>query len=135
MYILTRESYSPAVQYMCNLHMHICLQKSTEPQPQFDHLLQSDLSTPSKPDDKPTPCQEQQKRQFAEFLRLLGLTSKFPRKLKISDAMIIRQETLGNTDETEDGNVLPHLILQKLMMCDSRSRGSLFKGTAQPWQI
>ena len=101
------------------------LQKATDPIPVFDHPLQS---TPAKPDDSPKPVQGQQKKEFAEFLKLLGLTNKFPRKLKISDAMIIRRETLGNTTETEDGSVLPHLILQKLMMCDSRSRGSLFKG-------
>jgi len=58
----------------------------------------------------------------------MGLTQKFPRKLKITDAMCIREETLGNTLETEDGKVLPHLILQKIIMFDSKCRENLFKG-------
>jgi len=58
----------------------------------------------------------------------MGLTQRFPRKLKISNAMRIREDTLGNTLETEDGNVLPHLVLQKIMMFDSRCRESLYKG-------
>ncbi|XP_065900804.1 interferon-induced very large GTPase 1-like isoform X2 [Dysidea avara] len=90
------------------------------------HSLQSDFGTSTKLDDIPTPGH--QKRQFDDCLRLMGLKQRFPRKLKISNIMRIREETLGNTHETEDGKVLPHLVLQKIMMFDSRCRENLFKG-------
>ena len=104
--------------------MYISTQKTSEPV--FDYPPQSDLGASTTPDDKPTPGH--QKQLFDECLRLMGLIQKFPRKLKISNAMSIREETLGSTHETEDGKVLPHLILQKIMMFDSRCRESLFKG-------
>ena len=65
---------------------------------------------------------------FEECLELMELKDKYPRKLKISDAMLIREETLGSTNETERGDVLPNLILQKVMMFDSRCRENLFRG-------
>ena len=105
--------------------MSLLLQKPY-PQSQPDYSPQSDLGTPVPiiPDDKTTP--DPQKKLFAEFLQLLGLTEKYPRKLKISDSMIVRQENLAN--ETHNTNELVSIVLQKIMMFDSRSRGSLFKG-------
>jgi len=58
----------------------------------------------------------------------MGLKQRFPRKLKISNVLCIREETLGDTLVTEDYNVLPHLVLQKIMMFDSKCRENLFKG-------
>ena len=65
---------------------------------------------------------------FCEYLNLLGLTKKFPRKLTIKNAMVIRKETLGNNASTEKIGTLANLILQKIMMFDARSRASLYKG-------
>ena len=61
-----------------------------------------------------------------EFLQLLGLIEKYPRKLKISDSLIVRQGSMVN--ETQNINELPYVVLQKIMMFDSRSRSTLFKG-------
>ena len=108
------------------MNVYAFLQKTINSQPQLDYPLQSDLGTPVPitSDDKTTPGQ--QKRLFAEFLQLLGLTEKYPRKLKISDSMIVRQGSMAN--KTQNPNELPHIVLQRIMMFDSRSRESLFKG-------
>ena len=87
-----------------------------------DNPLQSDFGTSS------TTTPGHQKQQFHECLKLMGLKQRFPRKLKISNVMRIREETLGSTHETTDFRVLPHLVLQKIMMFDSRCRENLFKG-------
>ena len=62
---------------------------------------------------------------------MLGLTERFNKKLTIKDAMIIRKESLGNIDSTNEPKTLPYLILQKIMMFDARSRASLYKGKIQ----
>ena len=104
----------------------LCVRTQKTLEPAFENPPQSDLSTSASPDDKPT--QEHQKQQFEECLKLMGLQQKFPRMLKINNVMCIREETLGNTYKTEHGNVLPHLILQKIMMFDSKCRENLFEG-------
>ena len=65
---------------------------------------------------------------FWEYLNILGLSRKFPRKLSIRHAMIIRKETLGNVVNTDQIGKLPFLILHKIMMFDARSRASLYTG-------
>ena len=59
---------------------------------------------------------------------MLGLTRKFPRKLSISNAMMIRKATIGNVVNTDQIKKLPFLILHKIMMFDARSRASLYTG-------
>ena len=59
---------------------------------------------------------------------MLGLTKKFPRKLSISNAMMIRKATIGNVVNTDQIKKLPFLILHKIMMFDARSRASLYTG-------
>ena len=61
-------------------------------------------------------------------MKILGLSIKFPRKLTIKDAIIIRKETLGNVDTTDQITNLPFLILHKIMMFNARSRASLYTG-------
>ena len=76
---------------------------------------------------KPVDDSENKKREFIEFLELLGLREQFPNKLKVKDAMLLRKETLDNVKYTNQVKVLPYLILQKIFMFDSRSRAALFK--------
>jgi len=71
---------------------------------------------------------EHKKQQFIECLQTLGLTNKFPKQLKLKDAVMLRQELLGNVKCTEQIEMLPYLMLQKIFMFDSRSRSVLFKG-------
>ena len=59
---------------------------------------------------------------------MLELSRKFPRKLSIKHAMIIRKETLGNVVNTDQIGKIPFLILHKIMMFDARSRASLYTG-------
>ena len=68
------------------------------------------------------------RQQFIEYLKLLGLTNKFPKKLKMKDARMLHQELLGNIKQTEKIEMLPYLVLQKIFMFDYRSRSVLFKG-------
>ena len=68
------------------------------------------------------------KQQFTEYLKMLGLTNKFPKKLKIKDARMLHHELLGNIKHTKQIEILPYLMLQKIFMFDSQSRNVLFKG-------
>jgi len=68
------------------------------------------------------------KAEFAEYLKILDLEEKFPKKLKVKDAMLIRSETLENVKYTDNIQLLPYIILQKIFMHDCRSRVSLFNG-------
>ena len=56
----------------------------------------------------------------------LGLLKYYPQKLTLQDALLIRQETLGNQQCTSM-EWLPYFILQKLMMHDYQCRGVLFQ--------
>ena len=76
-----------------------------------------------------TPSQK--KSLFCEYLKILRLNKKFPRKLSIKNAMTIRKETLGNVDNTDQIGRIPFLILHKIMMFDARSRASLYIGKTQ----
>ena len=68
------------------------------------------------------------KQQFFEYLKILGLTNKFPKRLKMKDARMLHPELLENATHTEQIKILPYLILQKIFMFDYHSRGVLFKG-------
>ena len=78
---------------------------------------------------------ESTKNEFNTFLQLLGLTEKYPKKLQVKDAMLIREETLDNIKHTNQVKLLPYLILQKIFMFDSRSRAALFKDTDKSSRI
>ena len=70
---------------------------------------------------------EHKKKEFIKFLQVLGLIEHYPKKLKVKDAMLIRRETLDNNKYTDQIEVLPYLIIQKVFMFDRRSRAQLFK--------
>ena len=89
-----------------------------------DEKLNEENSKPKIPSDS-----ENKKKEFIEFLQLLGLTEQFPKKLKVKDAMLLRKETLSNIRYTDEVTILPYLILQKIFMYDNRSRAALFKET------
>ena len=71
------------------------------------------------------------KKNFFELLSKMKLTDKYPQKLSLRDAMTVRQETLGTIHTTDQLQVLPYLILQKIMMCDQRCRSCLLQVTKQ----
>ena len=71
---------------------------------------------------------EYKRKQFIDYLAMLGLTNKFPKKLKMKDARMLHQDLLGNIKYTENIEMLPYLVLQKIFMFDYRSRSVLFKG-------
>lgn len=82
---------------------------------------------------KPTPTPDVPPQcnvaaQFSEYLEMLGLTNMFGNKMKLKDAMVFRTEMLGEIRSTSNTKQLPYLILQKIFMCDSKSRTSLFCG-------
>ena len=65
------------------------------------------------------------KKEFLAYLHELGLLEKFPQKLTIQDALLIRHETLIKSNKTEQIEVLPILILQRIMNSDYRNRKCL----------
>ena len=69
------------------------------------------------------------KTKFLELLKIFNLEDKFPQKISIRDAMTISKETLGVVSTTDKYEILPLLILQKMMMSDQRCRSCLFKKT------
>ena len=66
------------------------------------------------------------KCNLIKILEKLGLLSKFPKKLTTKDALLIRLDTLGSIKQTDQMCILPYLVLQKIMLCDSRSRMCLY---------
>ena len=48
------------------------------------------------------------------------MSDKYPQKLQLIDALVIRDELLGNVTSTNDPFILPYLIMQKIMMFDYR---------------
>ena len=68
------------------------------------------------------------KQLFCRYLDMFGLMEMFPKRLSIRDALLIRHETLENSESTAQIETLPYLIMQKIMMSDSRSRADLFTG-------
>ena len=61
-----------------------------------------------------------------KMLQKLGLETKYPEQLTTRDALLIRLETLGHIEQTNQVQTLPYLVLQKIMLCDSKSRECLF---------
>lgn len=94
-----------------------------------DHGITGSSGTTSKLLPDPSKqLSDPSKQLFCNYLDMLGLKNKFPKKLGISDAMLIRNETLENTESTDQTEILPYLLMQKILMFDLRSRASLYKG-------
>ncbi|XP_065906410.1 interferon-induced very large GTPase 1-like [Dysidea avara] len=66
------------------------------------------------------------KDKFLNFLDKLGLFKKYPKKLHLSDAVMVCYETLGQINNTSDLQLLPCIVLQKILACDHRCRSCLF---------
>lgn len=64
---------------------------------------------------------------FKRLLEMLKLTDKYPEKLTKNDAMLLCRSTLENARNTDQLHMLPYLVLQKILMCDSKCRTNLFK--------
>ena len=90
-----------------------------------DEILMSEKSSLQ---DEKNIHNEFKKQQFTEYLKMLGLTNEFPKKLKIKHARMLYHELLGNIKYTKQIELLPYLMLQKIFMFDSQSRNVLFKG-------
>ena len=56
---------------------------------------------------------------FSDFIENLNLLDKYPQKLKLIDALIIRPELLNSNPNNIDIHRLPYLIMQKLTMHDN----------------
>lgn len=67
------------------------------------------------------------KEQFEAFLTKMRLNPRNPLSLK--DTITLRQSTLETVTCTGDYEVLPYLVLQKMMMSDSDCRSCLFQLT------
>ena len=74
------------------------------------------------------------KEKFLELLHKMKLTDKYPQKLSLTDAMTLRQDTLGTVHTTDQLPVLPYLIIQKIMMSDQRCRSCLYKVSSSTTQ-
>ena len=64
--------------------------------------------------------------KFLSFLDKLGLLVKYPKKLHLSDAVMICYETLGQINSTNNLQLLPYIVMQKILACDNRCRSCLF---------
>ena len=64
-------------------------------------------------------------RMFQDLLKMFDLEKYYPRKLTRSDAVCIRQETLGSLQHTEQPELLPYYIMQKIMMHNYKSRTNI----------
>jgi len=67
--------------------------------------------------------------KFNLLLDLLQLDEKYPEKFTKNDAMMIRYSTLGNVKSTKQLELLPYVVMQKIMACDSQCRSCLFSGS------
>ena len=59
---------------------------------------------------------------FQDLLKMVDLEKYYPQKLTPKDAVCIRQETLGSLQHTENPELLPFYIMQKIMMCNYKCR-------------
>ena len=65
------------------------------------------------------PLSDESKTPFLNFIQVLGLLDKYPQKLQLTDALMIRPEILHTSNNPNDILVLPYLVLQKIMMHDN----------------
>ncbi|XP_065894129.1 interferon-induced very large GTPase 1-like isoform X2 [Dysidea avara] len=69
---------------------------------------------------------------FQTFLLSLGLQDKYPQQLTLPDALLVRQELLGNNRFSDGIQSLPPLILQKIMMYSDYRQLSKELSTREP---
>ena len=67
-------------------------------------------------DDSPKVPPRGTKTAFINLIKSLNLLDKYPQKLQLTDALMIRLELLNTNDVPNDIHVLPYLILLKIMM-------------------
>ena len=63
--------------------------------------------------------------EFLSYLSTIGLHVKYPQKLTLQDALLIRYDTLTKSNKTTNIELLPILILQRIMNSDYRNRKCL----------
>ena len=68
--------------------------------------------------------------KFLDFFEKLGILSKYPKMLCLSDALKLCHDTLGQINNTENIHLLPYIVLQKILACDHRCRSCLLTGFA-----
>ena len=82
--------------------------------------LSTDLTKETLHHDSDTPnSQVQTTTPFLKFIETLDLLDKYPQRLRLIDALMIRPEVLHTSNVTNDIRVLPYLVLQKIMMYDN----------------
>ena len=69
--------------------------------------------------DTEVPLTHDTKTPFLNFIETLGLLDKYPQKLQLIDALMIRPEVLNTSNIPNDIHLVPYLALQKIMMHDS----------------
>ena len=83
-------------------------------------MLSTDLTKATLLRDSDTPnSQVQTTTPFLKFIETLDLLDKYPQRLQLIDALMIRPEVLAISNITNDIRVLPYLVLQKIMMYDN----------------
>ena len=65
------------------------------------------------------PPQVTKASEFLDFISKLNLLDKYPQKLQLVDALSIHLDLLDTNNIPDDVNMLPYLILQKIMMYDN----------------
>ena len=80
---------------------------------------QDDLqNTTSFTDDSTKLLPQDNKTAFFSLIENLNLLDKYPQKLKLVDALMIRTKLLNVNNTFNDIHSLPYLVLQKIMMHD-----------------
>ena len=69
--------------------------------------------------DTEAPLTYDTKTPFLNFIETLGLLDKYPQKLQLIDALMIRPEVLNTSNIPNDIHLVPYLALQKIMMHDN----------------
>ena len=69
--------------------------------------------------DTEAPLTYDTKTSFLNFIETLGLLDKYPQKLQLIDALMIRPEVLNTSNIPNDIHLVPYLALQKIMMHDN----------------
>ena len=78
---------------------------------------------------KCTELQKEASQPFQVLLETVKLEKHYPQKLVPKDAVCIRQETLKRLQYTEQPELLPYYIMQKIMMHNYKSRANILRNT------
>ena len=62
---------------------------------------------------------------FQVLLKMVDLEKYYPQKLTPKDAVCICKETLGSLQHTEQPELLPYYIMQRMMMCNLKCRARI----------